>query len=156
MMGTIDELEITHFSAHPPPELNKENIERIEGLIGTKLPDFYIQFLMQNNGGYPEPDTFYVGELYMGVNNFFCITTEQDAKRRTDSVQWNYRHRWEDAERDILPIAGDGLGNLICLDMSETGKGTVVMWIHDPLLPVQYVADSFKDFLELLEPYHED
>ncbi len=92
----------------------------------------------------------------MGVNNFFCITSKQNAKTNTDSVQWNYENRWEDAEKHILPIARDGLGNLICLDMSDSGNGSVVIWIHDPLLPLQHVADSFEAFLDLLEPYRED
>lgn len=85
--------------------------------------------------------SFHVGGLEMSVNIFFYVSSKKQANITAESVQWHYDHRWVWAEKEILFIAGDGVGNLICLDMLESGNGRVVMWIHDPLLTIQYVAD---------------
>jgi hypothetical protein len=152
-MRELSELNIRHFGsrrAMPPPTLDQ--IAFVENLIGAKLPSSYIAFLMFSNGGYPELDTFYdttegSGEEW-AVDHFLHISSDLDS---TNNVVWQYQHRWSGAPKEILPIADDGLGDLICLDLTELGKGRVIVWVHDdPDLPIVEVADSFEEFVDSL------
>src|SRR6266566_5264290 len=99
----------------PSPTPNQ--IANIENLVGTKLPPAYIEFLQFSNGGHPELGTFYFdynGKAEeWGINSFFSISSDFNS---IEDVVWNYTHRWPGAPhmRTLLPIAGDGVGNLIC------------------------------------------
>ena len=133
---------------HPTPG----QIAFIEQLIGRKLPQTYVDFLMSSNGGHPEvcdfSDRTEGSYEEWAVDHFFHISSELDS---TESVVWNYRHRWPGAAREIFPIAADGGGNLVCLDLTEPGKDRVIVWVHDdPDLPIVEVADSFEEFIDSL------
>jgi hypothetical protein len=133
------------------PQPTPEQLAFVENLVGAKLPRSYVAFLMFSNGGGPEVDTFYFeaeGVRYeWGINEFFHISSDHAS---TESVVWNYTHRWSGAQREVLPIADDGVGNLICLDLSETGNEKVVLWVHDPVQPLLSVADSFETLIDSL------
>jgi cell wall assembly regulator SMI1 len=128
-------------------------ISFVESLVGTKLPVAYVSFLTFSNGGCPELNAFTVeleGRQHdWEVNVFFHIGPDVNA---TENVVWNYRHLWPGAKRAFLPIAVDGTGNPICLDLSEHGEQRAILWIHDmPDRPPVRVADSFGEFIDMLK-----
>ncbi len=150
-MRDLNELEIWHIGEPMPPPTS-EQIAFVENLVGTKLPESYVMFLSFSNGGRPEARIFY--DRTPGsyeeweVDRFFHLSSDTDS---TESVIWNYQHWWFDAPKEILPIAEDGSGNLICLDLTEQGGGRVIVWVHDdPDLPIVEVADSFEEFIDSL------
>jgi hypothetical protein len=55
--------------------------------------------------------------------------------------------------RELLPIAGDGSGNIICLSRAGVNEGTLYYWDHDaehspPTYDnVYFIAESFDAFL---------
>jgi len=135
------------------PQPTSDQLSLVEKLVGTKLAESYVTFLMFSNGGCPELDTFYYlasdgSRQEWGVDVFFHISSDINS---TENIVWNYKHRWRGAPKEILPVADDGGGNLICLDLTKTGGDKVVLWVHDvpgqPLLPI---ADSFEEFIDLL------
>ncbi len=151
-MRDLNDLNIRHFggSATPPP--TPDQIALVESLIGTRLPSSYIELLMFSNGGWPEAKVFYDrtegSREEWTVDHFFHISSNLDS---SENVVLHYRHRWNGAAREILPIADDGFGNLICLDLTERGGGRVIVWVHDdPDLPIVEVADSFEEFIDSL------
>jgi hypothetical protein len=151
-MRDLNELNIRHFGVPVRPPPTPGQIAFVEDLIGTKLPSSYVALLMFCNGGWPEINTFYdrtEGSCQeWGVNRFFHICSDIES---TASVVWNYRHRWPGAAREILPIAGDGMGNLICLDLTEPGRDRMIVSVHDdPDLPIVEIADSFEEFIDSL------
>ena len=134
------------------PEPTSPQVSFIEELVGRVLPQSYLQFLKYSNGGQPEQDTFYFTyndeQQEWAVDTFFHISSDTGS---FNNVVWEYRNRWNDAPRSFLPIAADGSGNLICLDLSEPGSSKVVLWVHDdPELPLLPVADSFEEFIDSL------
>jgi hypothetical protein len=60
----------------------------------------------------------------------------------------------------LLPVAGDGSGNLICLSFEGANKGAVYFWDHDeehspPTYENVYlIAETFEKFLNSI--YFED
>lgn len=134
------------------PQPTPDQISFVENLVGAKLPSSYVAFLTFSNGGCPELDTFYFevedSRQEWAADRFFHVSSEL---KLTENVVWNYKHRWDGAPREILPIARDGGRNLICLDLTETGRGRVVLWVHDvPNQPLLAVAGSFEEFIDLL------
>src|SRR5207302_9888069 len=116
-------------------------------------PASYVNFLMFSNGGHPELNTFSFDNRgrtrSWAINDFFHISDDLES---TESVVWNYEHRWSGAPRKMLPIAGDGVGNLICLDLSDEAYGEVVLWIHDPPdPPLLRTGLSLEDMIDCLE-----
>jgi hypothetical protein len=152
-MRDFGEIGIKHLGSRPAlPAPTQDQVELVERLIGAKLPASYIAFLMSSNGGYPEVSMF--RDRTKGscqeweVDHFFHIFSDLNS---TNNVVWQYRHRWNGAAREIVPIADDGLGNLVCLDLTESEAARVIVWVHDdPDLPFVEVADSFEEFVDSL------
>lgn len=130
------------------PQPTPDQISFVENLIGATLPCSYIALLMFSNGGHPQVDTFYVevegSREEWSISHFFHISSDLNS---TENVVWNYKHRWSGAPQGIVPIADDGIGNLICLDLTEPGIDRVVLWVHDPPLGLVPVADSFETLI---------
>lgn len=141
-------------SAGPAPARAVERLERRR--IAGKLPAPYRRFLLTHNGGKPVPAGFTLpgprrpyrdGE----VRAFLGIDVEN-----YDLETWCdiYRGRMPD---ELMPIALDPLGNVICLAIRGKQRGAVFFWDHErethpaDWSNVERVAGSFKEFLDLLE-----
>ncbi len=151
-MRDLNELNITHPGRPIMPPPTPEQIAFVENLVGAKLPSSYVALLMFSNGGCPEVCIFYDrtegSHKEWSIDHFFHITSDLDS---TGNVVLYYRHRWPGAPREILPIADNGFGDLICLDLTEPGRDRVIVWVHDdPDLPIVEVADSFEEFIDSL------
>jgi hypothetical protein len=134
------------------PKPTPDQIAFVENLVGARLPRSYIDFLLFSNGGHPELDTFSVGvdsKQWAGsVDTFFHISSDQSS---TEDVVWNYNRLSHLNPRTILPIAQDGGGNIICLDLGSVSYGEVLLWTHDlPGYPLLVISSSFEDFLDRL------
>ena len=154
-MRDLSDLRLNNGGGRPVerPSPTALQVTEVEGLVGAPLPADYLGFLSFSNGGAVEVDTFDVeapgGRQEWNVDYFFHISSDT---RAWDSVVSNYMHRWPGARRHraILPIATDGGGNLLCLDLRE-GRDCVVLWVHDePSWPFLHVADSFAEFIDSL------
>lgn len=134
------------------PQPTSDQISFVESLIGVKLPASYTEFLTFSNGGHPELDTFYFEieglQDEWNVNYFFCISSNPNAY---GDVVWNYKRYQTMIPEKVLPIADDGSGNLICLDLAKPKKESVVLWVHDAFEhQLRLVADSFEEFIDSL------
>jgi len=133
-----------------PP--TSEQITFVENLIEAKLPAPYLELLQFSNGGHPELDTFYYKsndiQQHWNIDKFFHISFDTNDMY---DVVWNYNHRWNNANKHIVPIAQNGGGDLFCLDLSENGKGRIIVWIHDdPEISLLEVANSFEALIDEL------
>jgi len=114
---------------------------------------------MHSNGGCPQLDTFYDktkgSHEEWAVDHFLHISFDKES---TEDVIWHYEHlRRSGLAKGIVPIADDGFGNLICLDLTSQGNGRAIVLVHDdPDLPVVEAADSFEEFIDSLELPPED
>src|SRR6266516_4875208 len=132
------------------PAPTAHQIAVVERLAGAYLPAAYLAFLRFSNGGQPEVDTFTAtnGHEWV-VNTFFHIASDAEISDDWEDVAGRYHHRWPGAHRELVPIANDGGDNLFCLDLSERGRGAVVVQVHDePGFPQVRLADSFEEFVD--------
>ena len=134
-------------------------IQQLEELIGSAIPEDYKQFLLNFNGGYVENNMFHADENneIVGVRYFLGINTKND----TDVYKALevYKNR---VPLKFLPIGADGSGNLFCLSLRSKDYNTVYFWDHEleddeDEPPTENnlfkLADNFNELLEGLEPF---
>lgn len=140
--------------------LNLRRVSRVEHVLGCTFPGEYRDFLLAHNGGRPEEGVFPIStpqhDHHGLLDNFLCIK----ARDPYDLLTWvrDYRGR---LPRNLLPVAVDQAGNLICLSVAGSDTGGVYFWDHEmeasqgktPSYDNVYpVADSFQAFLDSLRP----
>lgn len=142
------------------PPLTAARIDALERELRIKLPSGYRSFLLRHNGGRPDPYFFPIRGLdknpFGGIHYFFGV----DGSVRSDNIDWNYRIYRGRIPSELLPIAGDGSGNVICLAFKQGNEGAVYFWDHDDEhSPPTYgniyiISETFAEFLDAI--YFED
>lgn len=136
--------------------LNETRLADFEINLGVRLPEDYRKFLMDHNGGIPEPSTFWIkdGIDSSEVFQFYGIH---------DGPEWLSLENYIIGKNfgipeHLLAIGDDGTGNTICLGISGNKKG-VVYFIDHEIHPfeepnsytgVTRIADSFTQFISQL------
>ena len=141
--------------------ITTEDLDALEGRLGIKIPLQYRQWLLKYNGGRPIPSGFrFKREAGPYTDStiawFFAV---YDGK--FENFETKYRF-WKITTKrvpgDLVPIARDPFGNLICLSFSGDDQGRVYFWNHEEEGeegPATYenchlIADSFQEFIDHL------
>jgi hypothetical protein len=137
------------------PPLRPADLNTFEGLLETRLPEDYRNFLLSHNGGRPRVGGFRIvaGEETSDETLDYFLGI---APGEPDDIV-TFLDRYSDRlAPNLLPIAYDAFGNLICLGLSEPFEGQILFWDHelepeeddDDYSNVTVVADEFRLFLE--------
>ena len=136
------------------PPLTEADIEWLEREISIRLPGEYRAFLLKYNGGRPSPGAFPIQGLannpFGNIQVFFRI----GGPIESSNLDWEYNVFAGRIPANLLAIACDDCGDLICLSLFGPDAGSVVFWdiLNEPDEPtyanVYPVADSFEEFLE--------
>jgi hypothetical protein len=101
--------------------------------LGRSIPADLKDFLLKYNGGQPEHDLF-KGTLPDGttpfeiyVNCFLGI----DPKDLASDIFANKAMFNGRIPHDLLPIAHDGIGNVVCIVLDGDLTGKICVWWHD-------------------------
>ena len=139
-------------------------IENAEKEIGISFPKIYKDFLLKVNGGHPDKDTFPMLESYnekfdyvgSSIAWFNAICNDEYSNLVKDCFGIGYEY-----PKDLMPIASDPGGNIICLGISGEVYGKVYFWdirgqaaafgVKEPWYRNVYlIANSFEDFINSL------
>ena len=148
--------------------VSQEVVHTVGDNLGVKFPSDYIECVAINNGANAEPRLFDVEnrEKVFGT----LLSFDENNDEFIVSVYNDYKLT---LPKEIVPIAFDPAGNLICFDYKDDkNKPTVVFWEHEnagekEMLMreeglteeqveelarenVFYIADTFSDFLDKL------
>jgi hypothetical protein len=157
-MGTV---EIKDSLGAP---LSDSEVSTLEGQLRVSLPLDYAAFLQEHNGGSPYPNVFPITGFDMdnqGILTYFFGVKSGAATDLVDSAQVFHNR----VPPELLPIATDVFGNLVCLAVSGPDRGKVYFWFHeeesdDDEAPtydnVYFVADSFTELITSLTELEED
>ncbi|MBN1312390.1 MAG: SMI1/KNR4 family protein [Anaerolineae bacterium] len=136
--------------------LTEHDIEAAENAMGVRFPDDYRHFLLQNNGGKPDPNMFLIPDHPIPGQSdlldwFYCIV--HDSPIDIISACRAFKGR---VPEECLSIGCDPGGNQICLVISGTEQGKIYFWDHEeeadegeePTYGNMYlIADSLNDLL---------
>lgn len=113
-------------------KLVKSDIESVERVLSCKLPDGYIKFISQFNGGHPEPCGFSI-PIKNGLLDESCIHYFYGVgdSVKHDDILMVARRYYERMPNNLLPIADDPIGNQICIALNGDEEGAIYFWNHD-------------------------
>lgn len=155
----------------PAGPTTSAEIKAFEKHIGHKLPSEYRSFLLEHNGGHPDPDAFSFDSGRGEEENIvLCFFPMRNVKLGNVDViglnglrKWPVHCAWDDLQKDLvnlyetelehplLPIGTDGSSNYFCIILDGKQSGSVVFLDHETA-EATLLADSFDAFLELLRP----
>ena len=146
----------TNLSIHNAyPPITPSALDAVARRIGRPIPAAYRRFLLEHNGGWPEPGDF-------------CITWA-DERQEQISVEWFLSVDTQDAidleatlkvyqdriPETLFPVARAGGGGLVCIAAMGEQQDRVFFWDHeeeaeegtapawDNLYPVAESLDAF-------------
>ena len=138
-----------------------EEIAALESALGAQLPASFVEFLQVANGGHIEylVDVEVDGVLEVLSFSDVFSTGPEDSGYGTFLYEVHKVRENSGAPRGVLPIARDGGGSMLYLDMSDDGEGRVVAfvaalpgWAGSESAEPKYitVAESFDAYVEKL------
>jgi hypothetical protein len=103
-----------------------------ERKTGRKIPDAYRAFLMQHNGGRPDPSEFRMTSPrgrseFVAIRCFFGIGMAED----TFDLEYALATFGSRIPARLFPIARDPGGNLVCISTASSDQERVYFWDHE-------------------------
>ncbi len=155
-MNGRPDIELT--DTHGP--LDERRIAELEERFGARLPEDYRRFLLQHNGGRPDPADFRLADrqgAYTDSRVEAFLSVYDGEHFNFEKVLACFKGPEPRIPANLVPIARDPFGNLICLSIAGPDGGTVYFWDHEresegePTYDnVDRIADSFGEFLAAL------
>jgi hypothetical protein len=130
----------------------EESLNDLETSLGFRLPDDYRRFLMEFNGGAPEPSvcTFETSDGPSNASVRFFLTIEPSVK--SYSIERYLRVFASRIPAGLMPIASDSFGNLFLIDGGAKAYGSVYFWDHELEDADEDTDEPTWDNISLLAP----
>ena len=147
-----------HLGDRPPAPLPEDLIRGTELILGVRFPADYRECVRVNHGAYPSPNEFVVEldgrEWRAGLGPLLTLDPRASNGLFRMLGPLSTEH---EMPHEIIPIAEDGGGDLVCLDYREDPSHSsprIAYWHHevsgvDGLTPL---AVSFSALLAILRP----
>lgn len=111
-------------------EVSKARVKEIGAQLGFYLPQDYIECVKVNGGASVLPEEFNVEGVERCFGSLFSFDEQS-----SQYIVKKYELYNSSLPRDILPIATDPAGNLLCFDYKDQQeKPVVVFWEHENAL----------------------
>lgn len=108
-------------------EVSKARVKEIGAQLGFYLPQDYIECVKVNGGASVLPEEFNVEDVERCFGSLFSFD-----EKSSQYIVKKYELYNSSLPRDILPIAIDPAGNLLCFDYKDQQeKPVVVFWEHE-------------------------
>lgn len=132
-----------------------DRIKRLEERLNIDLPSQYKKFLISENIKNYEGKCFYFSYSTEFKNSitirYFFMLESNDYFDLEKTYQF-----YSESERipvDVLPIAEDFSGNMVCICINKNDAGKIYYWDHELEFDIQeyedlsYIAPDFQSFL---------
>lgn len=136
--------------------ISRDDLEQFEVTSGLSIPENYRKFLLETNGGIPEPDAFLIPncETKAIVGLLYGLQTEPPSFDIAHQLL-SLRDRLPEG---CIPIGEDPGGNLLLLGTLDAERGKIFFWDRDYFLDTSNdegntyeIADGIFEFLESLQ-----
>ena len=146
--------------------LAPKTLEDFEHELGVSLPEEYRTFLLQHNGGTPQPACFLAPDdplegdaspqserevvcFFALHNNAWSDSTMQGSLALPLQEAWRDLSA-EQQESNLLPVGKDWSGNYICVGYQGQDRGRIFFYDHEYEVATP-LAESFQAFLAALQ-----
>ncbi|AZN39771.1 SMI1/KNR4 family protein [Paenibacillus albus] len=141
---------------------DRSTIEQFQNQIKLKLPPDYIAFLEQYNGGQTEPSIFHMKiEHPLDLESTLMKSFFGFGLEHGDDLVEKYSFYKKLLPADSIPIGSAEFGNIVLMSLSIENYGEIYIWDQEraprrqsALHDLQYITDSFADFLKRIMPYN--
>jgi len=147
--------------------INHKDIKNIENIKQCVLPQDYKEFLLKYNGGSPNFDAFEIKNYFPNgrssfadIRYFFGICHEKKSIMRNYDIYNKINGSKNRIPIELLPVACDSLGNVICIGIKGIHYGKIYFWDHENEMMedgkepwwenITLIANSFIDLLNSL------
>ena len=133
---TVYNLRVADFSIqNAEPTLSEKRLEQVERKFAIKLPIQYRKFLLAHNGGQPVPNQFHFkkeqGPYTDSMVDWFLAVYEGENDNFEEYFD-TYKGDEQRLPENLVPIAHDPGGNLVCISVSGDDEGAVFFfWDHE-------------------------
>ena len=145
-------------------KLNITQIEEIEIYVGLTFPAEYKEHLLKYNGGQCNPNVFKFnenGNWTESCVDWFLAIYDGEYDNLRNYIQ-TYKLEEKRLPINLLPIAHDPGGNLICISCHKDDLGHIYFWNHEDEVDYKtsndmnysnlyLVAKSFREFIDGLK-----
>ena len=140
------------------PAVSDTELDALQKRLGIELPEDYRRFLCEHNGGRPVPKTFsFVEGKAPTQSNVAWFLAVYDGRGENFEMTFRtFKVRSRRLPENLVPMARDPFGNLICMSFSGTDKGAIYFWDHEKeTRKADYrncylIAKSLEEFLSSL------
>ncbi|MDH5641621.1 MAG: SMI1/KNR4 family protein [Nitrospira sp.] len=105
------------------PSITDQDISVFEKVIGGRLPSTYRRFLLEHNGGRPEPSS----TKNIAFSEFYGLKT----KKKYCDLLAVYRVMRERLPKEMMSIGDSAFGDQICLVIKGKNRGKLYFWDHE-------------------------
>ena len=118
----------------PYPAITRLELEQFEQKLGYTLPQSYKNFLLENNGGIPEPEFFWSESRQKELEFSYFLGLDPTQTNADTEGFYDLNCAYKDLffynmqQGFLLPIAPDGEGNDYCLSLREQDYGKIYIW----------------------------
>lgn len=145
-------------------KLKQKEIIEIENFIGLKFPIEYKSHLLQYNGGKCSPCQFAFtekGKITTSSIDWFLAIYDGEYDNLRDYIN-TYKIEQKRLPSNLVPIAHDSGGNLVCISCGSKDYGQIFFWDHerevdysrfsdDNYSNLYFVAKNFDEFIDNLK-----
>ncbi len=150
---------MTEIKTHSQP-ITEKDILTFEQKHNVQIPEAYRKFLLQYNGGYPDPNCFDIKKRGGSIMDCFYGLKADSNIRDMEQKSGVFKNRVPDK---FIIIGGDQLGNLILIGVEGKYQDKVYFWDHEeesdtdkPIYSNIYpIAKNFDTFFSSLHEYKE-
>ena len=141
--------------------ISSKEFEEFVKSYGLRLPKSYVEFILKNNGGYPDKSIFYSEnlDLKFDIDFFYSINSSYNDKNVLESLDDlvtvneminDYQIEEKELESFLYPFGQNSGGSTYCISTREDDYGSIYLHYWDGS-DLQFITNSFDDFLEQLK-----
>jgi hypothetical protein len=162
-MEVLNSIILVTFS-NTEPLINIEEVLEVEKYIGLNFPKEYVDHILLYNGGQCDPNVFKFNEkgvLTESCIDWFLAIYEGEYDNLKNYID-TYKLEEKRLPYQMIPIAHDPGGNLICISCIGQDVGFVYFWDHENEVNYKVsddsnysnlflIAESFNEFISNLK-----
>jgi cell wall assembly regulator SMI1 len=142
------------------PPIAEGDIDALEKRLGVTFPGQYRRWLLKHNGGRPYPDRFRfknkTGPYTSSVVAWFFAIHDGEYENLESNFE-TFKVLDRRLPENLVPIARDPGGNLVCISVAGADQGKVYFWDHEEESATpdygncHLLANTFDEFIAGLQ-----